>query len=967
MAEPNPAQRALIDHEGSVLCVDAGPGTGKTFAITRRYARLVDETDAEPADVLLATFTESAATEMHDRIVSQSSYDVREFADAPIGTFHSLCLDVLAEYGREAPAYLGLDAPIAGSPRVLDDRLVEEDRFRAFLAAFRDSHPEHARYFRVLDEDTELLDLLKRLAARGIAPTEAGWYRNGADNLAGDREAFVDRLEAVNAPRNDGSKQSKLRSRLGDYDDGCYTPDAPTKDDIRGARGQKTVDEDALSRAFDDDRSGLTDFVHDVYYGYLQFALERGYLTFGFLQLLTFVLLCEDHALRAELAHEHVLLDEFQDTSEIQFKLALLLAGSADVCVVGDWKQSIYSFQYAEVENIRSFEERLAAFVADLNADHERVAFDPAPVRTIELVENYRSTASILEFSEEVLVAEATDRESVDARSIREDIVSLEANAAVDESRIAAIHHDDEHAAVLSKVQEVVGNDDYPVTDEDGQRRTPTYGDVTVLTRTREYGRELLALAREHDVPLAYDGDIAVFRTDAAKLLLAWLRIAEEDADRGWAVVLERAGYAPAEIGHVLETGEYPDDAVAFREDLGDVGTIPGFARRVFDRYGLAGPRVDAICTTLASIRSGTTLSRGELIRYVERAIETGATHEVDASTDCDAVTVQTIHGAKGREYPIVILANMNRHAFPPSGGGPPAITYDATLGLRQLKRYAEAHGRPHVYDDWRDAVLRPCLSRGYDEERRLLYVATTRAEHHVLFAAGERPNGFLESLPIDVEIHEPAVEAVDRRGTEQTRLPIAVPPPSGPEGLTPHDLMAASDAAGTSDATGEDDRDSGRDDGRGAARGRDFGNRVHGFAERYARGADVTPGDDRGDEGKVAAFVDSLEGTIHVEQPATLPLTVHGQRVVVSGSIDLMAITPETATVVDFKTDVGRERLPEYRIQLSCYYHVVDAVYPDRTIEPCLYFTADGNRVAVQPRRLSEIEDLVAEHIGGA
>jgi len=53
------------------------------------------------------------------------------------------------------------------------------------------------------------------------------------------------------------------------------------------------------------------------------------------------------------------MIDEFQDSSEIQFKLALLLADTNNVCVVGDWKQSIYSFQYAAVENITEFESRL--------------------------------------------------------------------------------------------------------------------------------------------------------------------------------------------------------------------------------------------------------------------------------------------------------------------------------------------------------------------------------------------------------------------------------------------------------------------------------------------------------------------------------------------------------------------------------------------------------------------------------
>jgi len=66
------------------------------------------------------------------------------------------------------------------------------------------------------------------------------------------------------------------------------------------------------------------------------------------------------------------MVDEFQDSSEIQFKLTLLLAGTNNICVVGDWKQSIYSFQYADVDNIREFETRLERFTTELNNDYDR-------------------------------------------------------------------------------------------------------------------------------------------------------------------------------------------------------------------------------------------------------------------------------------------------------------------------------------------------------------------------------------------------------------------------------------------------------------------------------------------------------------------------------------------------------------------------------------------------------------------
>jgi len=142
--------------------------------------------------------------------------------------------------------------------------------------------------------------------------------------------------------------------------------------------------------------------------------------------MFTFAMLCEDHSLRESIQFDHVLVDEFQDTSEIQFKLALLLAGTDNLCVVGDWKQSIYGFQYASVDNIRRFEERLQTYKRELNGDYARVDFLVDDVNEISLVENYRSTQSILDFSGHSLTLPATGSEEVDTE-IQDDITSLPA------------------------------------------------------------------------------------------------------------------------------------------------------------------------------------------------------------------------------------------------------------------------------------------------------------------------------------------------------------------------------------------------------------------------------------------------------------------------------------------------------------------------------------------------------------
>ncbi|MFC4247936.1 UvrD-helicase domain-containing protein [Natribaculum luteum] len=939
MTAPNPKQRELIESTEGLYLVDAGAGTGKTFTVTRRYANIVSQGDVEPDDVLLIAFTRNAATEMKDRIVANCDYDMRALTDAPIQTFHSLCNDILEQHGFHAPTHLGIDDAITGSTQVLENETIEREYFGEFIDQFSDDHSEYDDLFRCLSDPTELLDLINNLAAKGVFPTADGWYRDSKRHLEGDFDAFKDVFDELNQPRNGGSKQSKLRSKLGRYGKNkCYLPGAPGRSELRGPRGTKAVPDEVAERAFTEDRDHLIEFIHDIYIEYLEFALRRNYLNFSFLQLFAFVLLCEDDNLRESLGFEYVMIDEFQDSSEIQFKLSLLLAGTDNICVVGDWKQSIYSFQYAAVENITEFESRLERFAADLNDDAERVSFPVEPITRIELEENYRSTQEILDFSEHALVTPASSRESIDRESVLEQVVSLSSNTAHNHSRIEAFQHDDEHEAILTKVQEIVGNDAYAVEDG-GELRTPEYGDIAVLTRTRDFGRDLLSVAEEYELPMAYEGGIELFRTDQAKLLLAWLRILETNADRGWAVVLERAGYTLDEIDHILENEAYPENMAVFRTELAALETTNAVARRVFDRYGYDGATADVILTTIQSVHSATTMTLGDLIRFIEQGIESGHTEEVHAAAGTNAITVQTIHSVKGLEHPIVILGNMNRGKFPPAGGRDGTITYSELTGLRQRKCYSEAHGDPHIYDNWRTDVLRRCQPTEADEERRLLYVAMTRAKDHLLFSAGDDPNTFLEELPVDIDPLEPAVDT-DRVGdTVQSQLTVPIPQPTGPDGYSPHSLMG--------DEVYEDVSQ---------GRGREFGSAVHEFAERYALGEDGDPRNE--DERNITELLDSLEGTLRVEEQVYLPLEVEGDQVTISGVVDLVHVTSDRVEIIDYKTDQGYHAESAYRTQLSVYYHALDDWFEGRDVNAAIYYSAMDDLVEIEPLSRTALAD---------
>jgi ATP-dependent exoDNAse (exonuclease V) beta subunit len=88
--------------------------------------------------------------------------------------------------------------------------------------------------------------------------------------------------------------------------------------------------------------------------------------------------------------------------------------------------------------------------------------------------------------------------------------------------------------------------------------------------------------------------------------------------------------------------------------------------------------------------------------------------------------------------------------------------------------------------------------------------------------------------------------------------------------------------------------------------------------------------------------------------------LTIDSETVSIGGIIDLLHITPETAEIIDYKTDRTTHAEAEYRKQLSVYYHVVADQYPDRTVSASIFYTADGTRSTIDPISQAALTTLV-------
>jgi ATP-dependent exoDNAse (exonuclease V) beta subunit len=378
-----------------------------------------------------------------------------------------------------------------------------------------------------------------------------------------------------------------------------------------------------------------------------------------------------------------------------------------------------------------------------------------------------------------------------------------------------------------------------------------------------------------------------------------------------------------------------------FRERLDRLDDIGAIARTVFQRHGLDNGFTDRIITKLASTFQSSYLDLGGIIRFMEENIETNETYEVDNSLEDEAVTVQTVHSAKGLEYPCVMVADMNKRHFPDTNSDNRPITYQDPIGLRQKKLYRE-DGDAFVYDNWRSEILVKTLTGDYDEERRLLYVALTRAENYLILSAEEENEGeFFNGLNVEPTLVEPDIEPQEYEAMARQELAVDEPAQKAPVKLSAHSVM--------------DDVDE-----EGGGKGTAFGTEIHRFAEFYAKGRDVEAGEES-DYEHVQRLIDGLDGDLVPEQTMLLPLTVDGRRRVIEGTIDLLHVTDERAEIIDFKTDrTTRERQDEYRKQLSVYYHAVAEVYPDREITASLFYTAEGDMVEVDPVTRERLESLV-------
>ncbi len=382
----------------------------------------------------------------------------------------------------------------------------------------------------------------------------------------------------------------------------------------------------------------------------------------------------------------YILVDEYQDTNHAQYVALRMLAGKhRNICVVGDDDQSIYRWRGAEIRNILDFEN------------------DYPQCHKFRLEQNYRSTKNILAAAHSVVKnnRQRHDKKLWTDKPMGEQVVVLEVQDDLEEARL-----------VVNKLALEMRNQHLD------------FHDFAILYRTNAQSRVLEEALRRENIPYIIVGGVKFYERREVKDVLAYLRVLCNPAD---SISLRRVinypvrGIGETTVGRLEAFAQ--QEKIAVFDAMGRAPLIPGIAvktaEKVLSLHALL-EKYRALRTTLSAAELASTLvnelgilqafkkegtieamSRAENIRELLLAIAEFLTQagpegslehyleNVSLATDLDswddrsnAVTLMTLHSAKGLEFPVVFITGIEEGLFPISRSlsDPPALEEERRL-----------------------------------------------------------------------------------------------------------------------------------------------------------------------------------------------------------------------------------------------------------------------------------------------
>ena len=448
--------------------------------------------------------------------------------------------------------------------------------------------------------------------------------------------------------------------------------------------------------------------VGKIFVAYVQRCKQANAMDFDDLLTLTYQLFREHEDIRHKYAarFDYVLVDEYQDTNHVQMSIVMQLCQEKQrVCAVGDDSQSIYSFRGANIDNILNYQRQFQG------------------TRLFKLEQNYRSTQTIVEAANSLI--------KHNRNQIPKDVFSE--NAKGEKIQYKPAYSDKEEAAIVAKDVKRIRRED-----------SCQYSDFAILYRTNSQSRSFEEEFRKQGIPYRIYGGLSFYQRKEIKDIIAYFRLVANPDDEE--AIKRIINYPARGIGAttVLKIADCAhQNQVSFWEVIGaperyglavNKGTmnkletfrllISSFIERAqtTDVYELGDAIIkeSGISQDIMSGKDADDLARQENLEeflsgmsaFVEERREEGRFDELflqdylqdvalltDADSDGDKdeprVSLMTVHAAKGLEFPTVFVVGLEENIFP--------------------------------------SPLSAASLRDLEEERRLLYVAITRAEKHCI------------------------------------------------------------------------------------------------------------------------------------------------------------------------------------------------------------------------------------------
>jgi ATP-dependent helicase/nuclease subunit A len=1030
-------QLAAAHRLGQDVCVVAGPGSGKTSVLIERFCWLVRDCAIDPGKILAITFTEKAATEIKERLVKQfaNELETREKIErAYVSTIHSFCTRLLRENALTA----GLDPQFTVADGGLSATLLRETADEVLEDLYQSQHDLMCRFMRSLavapdpggfipDLAQSLIAIYESVRTAGVELNEQAFELTTEEHY-GPFRALLQQMLADH-PRPKSDKQIETHDRLRNWaTEFLALPRKVSADHFRllnepqfhkGTMVKTSVaylkqDElravlpllraQLLLEYYAAERKLVIHALQEIDRVYRQRKRARSLVDFSDLEEFTIALLESDSRLMSRMrdGFEYILMDELQDTNPLQWKLLNLVRRPDRFFAVGDVNQSIFGFRFAEPQLFHAYRDQLASEGKEID----------------ELRANYRSRPELLSAVNTTFSADkGIDPHSLSAARdfAGKDLPSIEVMVAGGESTLIA--EQNECLWIGRRISEVV--DRLMVNGREGEH-VASFADIAVLARTNAIMAEVQSALDRYGIPSVVVGGRTFFETREIKdlrLLLAAIANPRDEVALAGVLRSPLVSASDETLMRLRQAGRPLIEAVATSDDP----SLVAFHKRLTDlrpwRDTLTADRLLQPFIDDSDYERGLT-DRGRanvekflsLIR-VKSDAETvgGILDEIeDSAPEAEAppvdygntVRLMSIHRSKGLEFPIVFVPSLH------TGGrvNTPVVCFSHQCGLGI--KWRDPWSRDGCGDTAYNAIRNRQKGTQGAEDSRLLYVAMTRAQDHMVlsFALTQRPVGkwygqiCRQLLGVDSKQIANESSHENRSGV---RLLVSAAPPEITSVATQSEdakseiLLEPPIANGQYDSTisatavslfdscprkyylsrylkiGASPRNFAIDDDREDTEDRDeidaaeFGVQVHSLlAGQVVEGA-ASEALELAGRFRSSSLGREAESATHSEREFDFLIAIDD--VVVRGQIDLWYERVGEITIVDYKTDqvtsaIDPDRIASYGLQLQIYALALEKLMGEPVRRAYLYFLRPNQVVEVDlsPLQLEAAREAV-------